>query len=78
MEKDSILAKISFILSMFFWVPLLNNFLAIAAIITGIKALKQIKSNPEAHGGRRWAVAGIVMGALVLIIYVLGKITNTG
>ena len=72
MEKDSILAKVSFILSMFFWVPLLNNFLAIAAILTGIKALRQIKSDPEHHGGRRWAIAGIVLGALPLIIYLLG------
>ena len=39
-----------------------------AAIVTGIKGIKYAKTHPEAHG-RNHAVAGIVFGALGLLIW---------
>ena len=43
-------------------------FLSIAAIIFGIIALRKIKSNPEKYKGSTLAIAGIVLGALSLIL----------
>jgi hypothetical protein len=43
----------------------------IAAVIMGIVALAQIKKTPEKVGGKPFAVAGIVIGAITLVFYLL-------
>ena len=72
MEKNSSLAKISFVIGLFFWLPLFNLILGPVAVIIGIKALLLWKSNPSKYGGKRWAIFGIVLGALPIIFYVAG------
>lgn len=42
-----------------------------AAIILGIIAMIQNKNNPEAYGGRGFAIGGIVLGSLFLLGYIL-------
>ena len=42
-----------------------------AAIITGIIALVQTKSNPKSYGGRGFAIAGIVTASVFLVLLLL-------
>ncbi|MCA9399270.1 MAG: DUF4190 domain-containing protein [Candidatus Omnitrophica bacterium] len=66
-------AVASFILGLFFLIPLLGTLLGILAIIFGIIALSQISKNKETLKGGWMAVTGIVLGALsVLIVPILG------
>lgn len=41
--------------------------LGILALILGFVALSQIKKNPERHGGKPMALAGMIMGGIVLL-----------
>jgi len=43
----------------------------IAAIIMGIVALAQIKKTPDKVGGKPFAIAGIVIGAITIAFYLL-------
>lgn len=67
-KKDTFYSKLSFALSLCFWIPLLNVPLSISAIAFGIAALKLIHNSPERYGGRIYAVIGIILGALPLIL----------
>lgn len=44
---------------------------AIAALIMGTVALVQIKNTPDKVGGKPFAVAGVIIGALNLLFYLL-------
>ena len=43
----------------------------IVALIMGLTALSQIKKSPEQYGGKPYATAGVVIGALSVAFYVL-------
>lgn len=43
----------------------------VAAIVTGIIALVLNKKDPQAHGGRGFAIGGIAIGGLLLLFYIL-------
>jgi hypothetical protein len=45
--------------------------LNLGAIITGVIALILNKKDPQAYGGRGMAIAGIVIGGLLLLFYIL-------
>lgn len=54
-----------------------------AAIVTGMIALSQIKKDSRIYGGRGFAIAGIVTGAvylaiilLVIIVYIIAMIAG--
>jgi hypothetical protein len=78
------LAKLSFIFgisSLSFWIPLgipylglFLSLLSIPAIILGIIALKRLKPGEK---GRGMAITGIVIGALLLSIVVIGLIVSS-
>jgi len=66
-------ALASFILSLLFWLPLLNNFLAALAIVFGYVSLKDMKKNKD-QSGRWMAIAGITIGIVTLIMSLIGFI----
>ena len=43
----------------------------IAALIMGLLALSQIKKTPEKVGGKPFAVAGVVIGSITLLFYLV-------
>ena len=53
------------------WCCSLGLLLSPAALITGFIALSQIKKDPQANGGRGFAIAGIATGSVFIAIYVL-------
>ena len=53
------------------WCCYMGVLLGPAAIITGIVALVQNKNDPMRYGGKGFAIAGIVMGALYLVLLIL-------
>ena len=72
MEKSKATATASFIFGLAFWIPLLNLIFGVIAIITGFKALYNIKKHPEAYSGKWIAISGIALGAVVYVIYIAG------
>ena len=71
MKKSKALAITSFICSLFFWIPLLNIIFGILAIYFGLKALNNIKKEPDKYGGKAFALAGIVLGAIPVLFYLI-------
>jgi len=49
--------------------------LAICAIVFGKIGLREIQAEPETQGGRKKAVTGLVLGAIVGILALLGIAT---
>ena len=43
----------------------------IAALIMGLVALSQIKREPDKYGGKPFAIAGVVIGSVSLVFYLL-------
>jgi len=72
MKKSKALATTSFILGLAFWIPLLNLIFGILAVSIGIRALKKIKNEPDKHGGRNLAIAGIILGIIPIILFITG------
>jgi len=73
-QKKNFYAKLSFIFSLFFWVPALNLFTSVLAIAYGIVGLKEIKINPEP--GKALAIFGLSVGILTLILSIVGYIVT--
>ena len=71
MKKSKSIAAISFVFGLTFWIPLLNLIFGLLAIILGFKALSKIKKNPEMYSGKWLAIAGIVLGAIIYIGYIM-------
>lgn len=71
-RKSRALSIVSFIFSLAFWIPLLNLIFGTAAAITGIRALIKIRKNPDKYGGKGFAIAGILLGVLPLLLYLTG------
>jgi hypothetical protein len=46
-------------------------FFALFAVVLGIVALFQIKKDPIHHGGKPMALIGLILGAIVLVIYLV-------
>ncbi|HVF47748.1 MAG TPA: DUF4190 domain-containing protein [Pyrinomonadaceae bacterium] len=53
------------------WCCSLGLLLSPAALITGFLALSYIKKDPQAYGGRGFAIGGIVTGSVFLALYLL-------
>ena len=43
----------------------------IVALVLGLTALSQIKKSPELYGGKPYATAGVVIGAITIAFYIL-------
>lgn len=72
MKKSKALAVISFIFGLMFWVPLINFIFGALAIYFGFKAVGKIKRDPTKYKGKWFAVVGIILGAIVYIMYFTG------
>lgn len=75
-KKDAFHAKLAFILSLFFWVPLFNIGFVIASLILAGIALKKNYSDPEHFDGRGFATAAIILsitGSVGLIIFLISQ-----
>ena len=44
---------------------------AIVALVLGFVALSQIKKSPEKYGGKPYATAGIIIGAVTVLFYIV-------
>jgi len=67
-KKDLFYSKLSLVLSLGFWIPLLNYPLSIMAIVFGITALKLAHKDPNRYGGRTYAVIGIILGTIPILL----------
>ena len=66
-------SKTSLILSLLFWVPALNIFTAILAIVFGVVALKELKKSKDMKS-RGLAIAGITISIITLALSFIGFI----
>lgn len=72
MKKSKAIAIVSFVFSLTFWIPLINLLFGALAVYLGIKALTKIRKNPDKYGGKGFAIAGIILGALPIFLYIIG------
>ncbi len=56
---------------MLFWFSLPGIALSILAIVFGAVQLKNIKNKPKEYSGKRMATAGLVLGIVGIVIWVL-------
>jgi hypothetical protein len=50
--------------------------LSIAAIVCGIMALNQIKTEPDRYGGKNQAIAGIALGSIGILLALIGIVVG--
>lgn len=74
MKKSKATAITSFAFGLVFWIPLINIIFGALAIFLGTKALSKIRKEPSKYGGKGFAIAGIILGTLPIIFYIIGSI----
>lgn len=52
--------------------------LGVAAVIVGFLGISRTKSDPEKYSGKGLAIAGVIVGALAIIVPTLYAILNLG
>jgi len=72
-KKIHTYAKVSFILSLFFWLPAINIFTSILAIVFGITFFIELKRDKTLKG-KGLAIAGITIGVVTLVLSFVGMI----
>ncbi len=72
MEKDKFYGKTALILSLGFFIPMFNIGLSIVSIWLALKALRKVDENPKKYGGRKYAVAALVISVMTVILTVFG------
>ena len=72
MKKSKATAITSFIFGLTFWIPSLNLIFGIFAIYFGVKSLTNIKKEPDKHGGKIYAILGIILGTIVYVTFIIG------
>ena len=70
-KKDSFNAKLSFILSMGFFIPLFNIGLSIAALIIAINSLRRINQYPDKFDGLKYSIAAITISATTIVLSII-------
>ncbi len=73
-KKDDFNAKLSFVLSLGFWVPLFNIGLCIISIIIAIHVLRRYFEDPTEVGGLYYAISAFVISATALIMTAVGVV----
>ncbi|MBI2657113.1 DUF4190 domain-containing protein [Candidatus Woesearchaeota archaeon] len=72
MEKSRAQAVTSLVFGLLFWVPLLNIIFGLLAVFIGAISLANIKKEPEKYYGKGYAIAGIILGALPIVLSLIG------
>lgn len=67
----SVSALVSFLYGVISLYPVFALFAVPASLVAGFHTLQKMKNNPEAYRGKGWAIAGIALGFLGLLIGVL-------
>lgn len=70
-KKDTFNAKLSFIISLFSVIPLLNFGICIVAIYMSIRSLKLIYAEPKKFGGLVYAYIALAISFSMLIVSVI-------
>jgi hypothetical protein len=63
----------SLVFALFFWLPLLNNFTSVLAIVFGIVGIKELRANKE-EKGKGLAIAAITIAITTVILTIVGII----
>ena len=71
-KKRRAMAIVSFILSLAFWIPLLNLIFGPLAVITGVASWKAARDKPNEYGGRWLALIGIILGSVPVVFALVG------
>lgn len=71
-KVDKFHAKLSFYLSLGFWVPLFNVGLCITASIIAIMAIKKHSKEPKYFGGVGYAITALILSITSLILSIVG------
>ncbi len=70
-KKIHVYSKTSFILSLLLWLPLLNIFTSILAIVFGVISLKELRSD-NTRRGQGLSIAGIAIGIVTIMLSLVG------
>ncbi len=62
----------SFICGLLFIIPIFNIIFSILALIFGVSALKAISKYSDELSGKGFAIAGIIMGIMAILLYAVG------
>jgi hypothetical protein len=73
-SKDSFCAKVSFYLSLGFWIPMFNIAMCILSLYYAAKALKLRHNEPDKYDGFVYAIIALVLSVSSLIMTVFGVI----
>ncbi len=81
-KKDKFDAKLSFILSLGFVIPLFNIGLCIVSLVLAINSIRYMRKYPEKYEGLGYAITAIVislstliLSIIFIIIYIYRKMT---
>ena len=81
-KKDDFYSRLSFFLSLGFWIPLFNIGLSFISLYFGIKALRAIQNDNKKYCGLGYVIAGLVISISTIIftlifysIYIHRKLT---
>jgi hypothetical protein len=73
-KKDSFHAKIAFILSLGFWIPLFNVALSIVALWLAATSIRNQIENPKRFGGFGFALTAIILSVASIVLTIIGLI----
>lgn len=71
-KKDSFEAKVAFIISMGFWVPLFNIAISLISGYYAIQAIRKYRADPKRYGGLGYAIVALIISLGSLIMTLLG------
>jgi hypothetical protein len=74
MKKDCFYAKVSFFLSLGFFIPLFNLAICAGSLVTAIMALKLNYRDPKKFGGRGYAIAALILSVTGIALTIIGLI----
>lgn len=70
--KDNFLAKLSFFISLGFWVPLFNIGICIVSFILAVKAYKLYRTDKAKFGGLGYIIAALIIDLSAVLMSVIG------
>ena len=70
-KKDNFNAKLSFILSLGFFIPLFNIGLAVASIILAINSIRFINKYPDKFSGLWYAITALAISVSTIILTII-------